>query len=89
MLDRACYIISMKKKKHGTRDISQLGKSIVDLATDENPPEEETSSDKNPHAVALGRLGGKKGGKARADKLSKERKTEIAKKAAKARWSKK
>ncbi len=77
----------MKKKKHGSRDINVIGKSIVDLATDENPPEEESSSDKNPHAVALGRLGGKKGGKARAKKLTKEQRSEIAKKAAKARWS--
>ena len=42
---------------------------------------------KNPHAVALGRLGGKKGGKARAEKLTKERRVEIAKQAANARWS--
>ena len=44
--------------------------------------------DKNPYAVALGRLGGLKGGKARAARLSPERRTEIAKKAAQARWSK-
>ena len=41
---------------------------------------------KNPHAVALGKLGGKKGGKARAAKLSPERRSEIARLAAKARW---
>jgi hypothetical protein len=41
---------------------------------------------KNPHAVALGRLGGKKGGKARAAKLTKKRRVEIATKAANARW---
>ena len=41
---------------------------------------------KNPAAVALGRLGGLKGGKARAEKLSKRRRVEIARKAAKARW---
>ena len=43
---------------------------------------------KNPAAVALGRLGGLKGGKARAEKLSAERKTEIARKASLARWKK-
>ncbi len=43
---------------------------------------------KNPHAVALGRLGGKKGGKARAQKLTPEQRREIARKAAKARWAK-
>lgn len=41
---------------------------------------------KNPHAVALGKLGGKKGGKARAAKLSPERRSEIAQQAARARW---
>lgn len=46
------------------------------------PPE------KNPAAVSLGRLGGLKGGKARAEKLSKKRRSEIAKQAAKARWNK-
>ena len=49
-----------------------------------------TSADgKNPAAVALGRLGGKKGGKARAEKLTAEQRREIAKKAAEARWRKK
>ena len=43
---------------------------------------------KNPAAVALGRLGGAVGGKRRAAALSPKRRTEIAKKAAKARWSK-
>lgn len=44
--------------------------------------------EKNPAAVALGKLGGKKGGPARAAKLSKSRRSEIAKEAAKARWKK-
>jgi hypothetical protein len=44
---------------------------------------------KNPAAVALGKLGGLKGGKARAEKLTKEQRVEIARKAAKARWAKK
>ena len=43
---------------------------------------------KNPAAVALGRLGGLKGGNARAEKLSSKQKTQIAKKAALARWGK-
>ncbi len=47
------------------------------------------SEEKNPAAVELGRLGGKKGGKARAEKLSPERRKEIARKAAKVRWDKK
>lgn len=51
----------------------------------ELPAEEPT---KNPAAVALGRLGGLKGGRARAEKLSARRKKAIAKKAAEVRWSK-
>jgi hypothetical protein len=47
------------------------------------------AEEKNPAAVALGRLGASKGGKARAEKLSPERRKEIAKKAAEARWAKK
>ena len=47
---------------------------------------DDSGDGKNPHAVALGRLGGKKGGPARAKKLSKERRSEIARKAAQARW---
>jgi hypothetical protein len=46
------------------------------------------SAEKNPHAVALGRLGGAKGGPARAAILTKERRIEIARNAALARWNK-
>jgi len=49
----------------------------------------EPSRAKNPAAVALGKLGGSKGGKARAAKLSASRRSAIAKRAARARWSKK
>ena len=47
------------------------------------------TEEKNKAAVELGRLGGLKGGKARAEKLTKEQRSEIARKAAKARWEKK
>ena len=47
------------------------------------------AEEKNPAAVALGKLGASKGGKARAAKLTKEQRVEIAKKAAAARWAKK
>ncbi|MGZ3580880.1 MAG: hypothetical protein ACXWMH_11215 [Syntrophales bacterium] len=77
----------MKKTKR-PRDISQLAASIVAEATGDQPKEVITGKEKNPHAVALGRLGGLKGGKARSDKLTKKRKIAIAKKAAKARWNK-
>jgi hypothetical protein len=43
---------------------------------------------KNPHAVALGKMGGAKGGKVRAEKLSPERRREIAQKAVLSRWAK-
>lgn len=58
---------------------------IVSQATQE--PKEKP--EKNPAAVALGRLGGLKGGKARAESLTVKRRKEIAKNAAQARWGKK
>jgi hypothetical protein len=67
------------------RDPNQLAKLIVDLATGETT-DKAPDDGKNPAAVALGRLGGKKGGKARAAKLSAERRREIARNAAKSRW---
>lgn len=65
-------------------DISQIARSIVEKATGEplTPPKE-----KNPAAVALGRLGGLKGGPARAKKLSKQQLSEIGRKAVNTRWS--
>jgi hypothetical protein len=47
------------------------------------------AEEKNPAAVALGKLGGSKGGKARAKKMTPEERSESARKAAKARWAKK
>jgi len=62
---------------------------VVQEATGQIPePPERISEGKNPAAVALGRLGGLKGGKARTEKLSPERRKEIAQKAAQARWKK-
>ena len=61
-----------------------LAKAVTNtLAKAKNEPT------KNPAAVALGRIGGLKGGKARAEKLSSKKRQAIARKAAKARWSKK
>lgn len=65
-------------------DTNQIAARIVAQVTGDAPHPMER--EKNPAAVALGRLGGLKGGKARAAKLSKKRKTAIAKKAARARW---
>jgi hypothetical protein len=59
------------------------------MATGEAPRDTVDLEGKNPAAVALGRLGGLKGGKARADSLTKKRRQEIARIAAKGRWNKK
>jgi len=71
------------------RDPNQLAKYIVDASTGNaekiEPPQER---EKNPAAVALGKLGASKGGKARAEKLSEEERKEIARRAAEARWKK-
>ena len=81
----------MPKRSSKPRDPNQLAHALLQGATSETLPEpEETKKpEKNPAAVALGRLGGLKGGKARAKKLSKRRRTEIARKAARSRWRKK
>jgi hypothetical protein len=73
-------------KKKRPSDINLLARQIVEEAIHEplTPVKE-----KNAAAVALGRLGGLKGGKARAEKLTEERRKEIAQKAAEKRWSKK
>ena len=68
------------------RDTNQLAKRIVDIATGDEP-ERDPDEGKDPAAVSLGRRGGLKGGKARAEKLSPARKKAISKAAAKARWS--
>lgn len=71
--------------KRSSKDANELAADILRAATGE--PEQVTpTGTKNPAAVALGRLGGLKGGKARAKKLSKARRALIAKKAARARW---
>ena len=69
------------------RDTNQLAKLIVDISTG-NAEEVDTNAGKNPAAVALGKLGGLQGGKARAQSMSAKKRSEIAKKAAAARWSK-
>jgi hypothetical protein len=69
------------------RDPNALGRRIVDEATGEAQPYGPNEG-KDPLAVELGRRGGLKGGKARAEKLSKAERVEIAKRAAQARWSK-
>ena len=75
----------MPKRSRKPRDLNALARSIVDEATGEAPPEQ-LESVKDPAAVELGRRGGLKGGKARAAKLSAKRRSEIARRAAQARW---
>ncbi len=83
------------------RDVNALAAAIVAEATDETTPAVESATPepipdtppaddgKNPAAVALGRLGGKKGGPARMAKLTAEERSALAKKAAAARWGEK
>jgi len=66
------------------KDLNQIAASIVSITTGTKPKEEAA---KNPAAVALGRLGGLKGGKARADSLSAAKRKEIARKGATTRWA--
>jgi hypothetical protein len=75
-----------KRSRNKKKDVNVLASEIVKEATEE---QETDLQGKNPNAVALGRLGGLKGGKARASKLTPEQRKEIAQKAAKARWQKK
>ncbi|ASU35378.1 hypothetical protein [Mucilaginibacter xinganensis] len=67
------------------KDLNQNAFFILEQITNENSVEHT----KNEAAVALGRLGGLKGGKARAESMTPERRKEIAKKAAEKRWGKK
>lgn len=76
----------MIKKKKLPKDSNQRAKAIVDLATGNNQDTGLTADGKNAAAVALGKIGGKKGGPARAKALSAKRRKEIAQKAAAARW---
>ena len=73
--------------KRSSRDPNVIAKSVIDqiIEMTEGPDKPE----KNPAAVALGRLGGKKGGPARARALTAKKRAEIAKRAAITRWSKK
>ena len=80
------------RKKKRDSDFAVTAFRVVQEATEqiESEPEKaepELAEGKNPHAVALGRLGGLKGGKARFERLTSEQRKEIARKAAQARWA--
>jgi hypothetical protein len=80
----------MPNKATPKRDFMQVAREVVERAIGEqmdgkplpDPPEDK----RNPHAVALGSMGGKKGGRARAKTLSPAKRKAIAKKASAARW---
>ncbi len=78
----------MIRRKRMPRDTNQLAAEIVKLATGQPVEPEPQERAKDPNAVALGRKGGLKGGIARKTKLSKVRRSEIARKAVQARWKK-
>jgi hypothetical protein len=75
-----------ERSRKRPRDLNRLASEIVDEATGEAKPRSQEPA-KDPAAVELGRRGGLKGGKARARKLSAEKRREIARRAAKARWA--
>jgi hypothetical protein len=71
------------------QDQNQLANMLVDQLTGDTPKDSpQDKPAKNPAAVALGRLGGLKGGRARAESLSARKRKEIAQRAAQARWKK-
>jgi hypothetical protein len=77
---------SSKPKDH---DFATVARRVVEQTIGEKlggSPLDDPNAGKNPAAVALGKLGGAKGGRARADKLSAAKRKSIAKKAAKVRW---
>jgi hypothetical protein len=78
----------MSKTPPRPRDMNQLAKRIVDLSVGEETEEQPLEREKNPHAVALGRLGGQRGGKVRAERLTAAKRSEIARVAARSRWNK-
>ena len=78
-------------KKTEDSEHQQIARSVLDAVAPDAEPDNQAQERpaekaKNPAAVALGRLGGLKGGKARAEKLTPEQRSAIAKKAAAARW---
>ena len=85
------YWDMVKKRPKRPSDPISLAKAIGDIATgqtDQESPEKPTDEEISRVMSMLGKKGGPKGGQARADSLSKKRRVEIAKKAAKKRWSK-
>jgi hypothetical protein len=91
ILSDPAHNANMKKRpgrKPEVLDISQFAARITEMAMGEPAgPPPKSEREKNPAAVALGKLGGAKGGHARAAKMTKKQRSEAAKKAAAARWN--
>ncbi len=86
-MEPQCYSATMAQKPiKRPRDPIQLAKLIGDIAT--GTVEDKADDGKDPKAVNRGSLGGKVGGKARSAKLTPEKRSRIAKRAAAARWKK-
>ncbi len=84
---QGAYSLCMpERSRKRPADLNSLAASIVADSTDEDKPQAPEDT-RDPAAVALGRKGGLKGGRARADKLTAEQRSEIARRAAAARWS--
>jgi len=82
--------IGKGKRSSPKRDFMEVARGIVEQAIGEHmdgTPLEQPVDARNPHAVALGSMGGRKGGKARAKTLTPAQRKRIATKAAKARWA--
>jgi hypothetical protein len=80
----------MAKAPKQKRDFMEVARAVVEEAIGEQmngQPLKIEIDNRNPHAVALGRIGGKKGGKVRAERLTPTQRKGIAEKAAQARWS--
>ena len=86
MVERSFPCNKTQQRGQGPKDINQIAFDVVQKAIGARPKEEPLDPAKNPAAVSLGRLGGLKGGKARAEALSPKKRKEIAKKAAAVRW---
>jgi hypothetical protein len=88
--DKSWHHGIIPKRSSPKRDFMEVARGIVERAIGEqmdgSPLPESQPDTRNPHAVALGSMGGRKGGRARAKKLSSAKRKAIAKKAAKARW---
>lgn len=78
--------MSMHRRPRRPRDPFQLAHQVFQEAIGEQPPQPDPDAGKNPAAVALGKLGGAKGGRARAAKMTAEERSESARRAAIVRW---